>query len=723
MTDQLKPNTAAAIAFMQGAKPGEPWHFVAIDSAGRLVSRTFQVNDHENAAFWIDSLQGKAGLYFQVNRLSEGLENLRAKKSDIAEAVFLHVDIDSLDGISAIQSFPIRPTAIVMSGGGYHAYWKLSEPYSNLALIERINASIADMLGGDHCCHNVDRILRLPGTINIPSEKKRAAGRVEVLAEVVEANWAREYDVEDFFQFDAGPTAASSALVVNEPIKVCELDDLPSSVMPSTRRLIELGDDQHRPRGGLDPKYPSRSEAVFHAACDLARAGCSEALIAGVLINPRLGVSASIVEKKNPQSYALKQARAAHATVGEGWPDVSTAGDPKPTMRNAILALRRLGLSFALDLFRHRKSVNGAPLEHAQGELSDDMCVLLRGVVMERFGFDPRAEHIVDAVNLLCLEHPFHPIRQMLDELSWDGEARLDRWLATYLGADDTPLNSAIGSILLIAAVRRVRQPGVKFDQIVVLEGVQGSGKSTTVRILAGEGFHADQEIMNLDTKAQIEALDGIWFYELGEVEGMNRAEVNKIKAFASRQDDRARMAYGRFAVTRPRQAVFIGTTNDEKYLRDQTGNRRFWPVKTTVIDLVALQRDRDQLLAEAAFREARGESIVLPRELWEAAAAEQAARLEDDPWVDRIEDAKPQIVGETLRHYTSVLLAEALGIPPERQTQAHTKRLALLMTKLGWIDGKYRVGKRVVRGYEKPKPADYHRIPDKPSPFGSSVP
>lgn len=716
MTDLLPPNTAEAMAFLRGAKPSEAWHLVAI-LAGRVVARTFPESAHDEAEAWIESFQGNANLYFHVNRPALGNLHVKAKKSDMGEAAFLHVDIDSMDGLTAIESFPIRPTAIVMSGAGYHAYWKLSVPCTDFDLIERINLGIAEALGGDHC-HNVDRVMRLPGTINVPNDKKRAAGRTEVLAELVQADWRREYDLCDFMQFDPGPGPAGSTLAIASSIPVLEIEVLPSAVLPATRRLLELGDDPLRPRGAPNSRYPSRSEAVFHAACDLARAGCPEEMIAGLLLNPRLGISASVIGRRDARAYALRQARAAHEAVGDGWPDAAKSGNPKPSLRNAIVALRRLGLTFSLDLFRHRKFVSGAPLENHQGELSDDMCVLLRGLIVERFGFDPRAEHVIDAINLLCLENPHHPVRQMLDDLQWDGRPRLDTWLSAYLGADDTPLNRAIGSILLMAAVRRVRRPGVKFDQIVVLEGVQGSGKSTTVKVLAGEEFHADQEILSLDAKAQIEALDGVWFYELGEVEGMNRAEVNKIKAFASRQADRARMAYGRFSVTRPRQAVFIGTTNDDKYLRDQTGNRRFWPVKTGHIDLEALRRDRDQLLAEAASREARGEAIVLPKELWEAAAAEQAARLEEDPWIDRIDAAVPQVVGETLRHYTSQLLADTLGISPERQNQAHTKRLALLMKKGGWAQAKFRIGTKVVRGYEKPKPADYEPPPEKPALF-----
>ena len=174
------------------------------------------------------------------------------------------------------------------------------------------------------------------------------------------------------------------------------------------------------------------------------------------------------------------------------------------------------------------------------------------------------------------------------------------------------------------------------------LEGEQGVGKSTAIKILAGPENFSDQNILTLDPKAQMELLEGVWIYELCELEGLSRADTSKVKAFASRSVDQGRPAYGRFKETRPRQAVFIGTTNDDKYLRDMTGNRRFWPVKVGKIDLEALQRDRDQLFAEAAICEEKGELLVLPEELWPAAQIEQEARLEDDPWMDILSKLHP---------------------------------------------------------------------------------
>ncbi|MBZ9675251.1 virulence-associated E family protein [Mesorhizobium sp. ES1-1] len=520
-------------------------------------------------------------------------------------------------------------------------------------------------------------------------------------------NWNLSYSLDDFPKSDA-PLSKAQRHAFTDPTELTpiSLDGLPNATARTAmlRQLIETGDDPGRPRSGPNPRHPNRSHSVFAAALGLARAGCDPTQIARILLNPAYGISASVLDKRNARAYALRQAARALETLETGWVDTERSGRPKPTMPNTLLALGRLDLSFAYDRFRYRKMVNGAILQEFQGELSDDAVAMIRAQILDTFKFDPRAENVRDAVNQLCLENAFHPVREMLDALAWDGQPRLDKWLATYLGANDTALNTAIGAIVLIAAVRRIRRPGVKFDQVLILEGPQGSGKSSALRIMAGEGLHSDQEILTQEARAQMELMEGVWLYELGEVEGFSRAEVNKIKAFASRQEDRSRMAYGRFVESRPRQGIFIGTTNETTYLRDQTGNRRFWPVQTGKIDLEALTRDRDQILGEAAVREARGESIGLPEQLWAAAAAEQAERLEEDPWLEILAKVKGKSTGEVVRVETSHLLRVVLGMDTERLNPFHSKRIAILMRRLGWIQTKFRAGNATVRGYERPK-------------------
>lgn len=678
---------------------------VAIWPAGRVESRTFTPKQRMSMRRWIEERGGQANLHFHVNALTDVASNRKAGKEDIEYGLSLHVDIDDPAGGEALRAFRPAPSAIVFSGYGWHGYWFLKERTRELERLESVNRYLEGVLGGDHC-HNRDRVMRIPGTINLPNAKKARLGRAPSLSHLTELDVSRRYSLDDFPSDPgyAGPKGAVSAAPI---LSQASIDQLPATVGQHTLDLIEYGDDPKRPRGTSDARYPSRSEAVYRAVCDLLRAGVSKELTVGILLNPSYSISQSVLEKRNPQTYAWRQVSSAELAISETWPDITKTGVPRPSLQNALAALLRLGLTFGYDRFRSRKIVNGKALQEYQGQISDDAVAFLRGEILSRFGFDPLAEHVRDAVNQLCLYNPFHPVLDEIDAFQWDEVCRVETWLIRYLGADDTPLNRAIGKIVLVAALRRLRQPGVKFDEILILEGKQGSGKSSALRILAGPGLHSDQEILTQDSKTQMELLEGVWIYELGEVEGFSRAEVNKIKAFASRQEERSRPAYGRFVEIRPRQVVFVGTTNETTYLRDTTGNRRFWPVKTTVIDLEALRHDRDQLWAEASALESSGETISLPKELWEAAAAQQAERLEEDPWTEALSKLRGKAYGDVVRIETSALMMK-VGVPPERQNQHHTKRIAPIMRHLGWESTKFRVAGSIVRGYERAKPDDH---------------
>ena len=245
------------------------------------------------------------------------------------------------------------------------------------------------------------------------------------------------------------------------------------------------------------------------------------------------------------------------------------------------------------------------------------------------------------------------------------------------------------------------------------------------MRVLAGDENYSDAEILGLDKREQQEAVQGVWIYELAEFEGLSRAEMSSIKVFASKQVDSARPAYGRSRVDRPRRCVFIATTNEDDYLRDKTGNRRFWPVKVIgECDIEALARDRDQLWAEASVIEARGEELVIPREMWGAAAAEQQKRLSPDAWEDvlgtrlftlisKAKDVEGKFckgaddVGNPVWRVSSdYLLTEVLNLPPEHRDDRHPKRLKSTMRLLGWekADNPMWFGKVQKRGYVAPR-------------------
>ena len=180
--------------------------------------------------------------------------------------------------------------------------------------------------------------------------------------------------------------------------------------------------------------------------------------------------------------------------VQPSWPDLTAKG-PARSYRNARVAIQALGIICSYDEFHDRMLVGGHQIGQWAGELSDAVTVILRQVIIEKFGFDPGKDHVADAATALCLENRFDPLLDYLDGLKWDGVPRLDRWLTTYLGVENTNLHRAVGRATLIAAVRRIRRPGCKFDHILTLEGPEGKGKSTAIAVLAGVENFSDQTI------------------------------------------------------------------------------------------------------------------------------------------------------------------------------------------------------------------------------------
>ena len=295
---------------------------------------------------------------------------------------------------------------------------------------------------------------------------------------------------------------------------------------------------------------------------------------------------------------------------------------------------------------------------------------------------------IADCVSRVARDNPRHPVRDYLAGLAWDRRERLTHWLLDYLGADGPPAYlEAVGPAFLVSAVARVMRPGCQADHVLVLEGPQGTGKTSAVRIL-GRPWIAEG-IPDLANKDAALHLAGVWLVELSELAGMRRSEVEHVKAFLSRNVDRYRPPYGRRTVDEPRQCVFVATTNEAAYLRDPTGNRRFWPVRCTNIDLAALERDRDQLLAEAATRYRDGEAWHLTAEQAELAGSEQDARH----YVTELEeDVREYLERMAAQGYIELavrdVLRDALGINSSddpRAAAAIGDRVAAAMSRAGW--------------------------------------
>jgi predicted P-loop ATPase len=296
---------------------------------------------------------------------------------------------------------------------------------------------------------------------------------------------------------------------------------------------------------------------------------------------------------------------------------------------NIRLALNRLGTQIAYDSFARVPLINGGILDEAR-------LTRLWIAIADTFDFRPAKLTLHSLLTDEAMTAQFHPVRNYLAAQTWDGVPRLDTWLSTYGGAPNTPYVRAVGALVLIAAVRRVRSPGCKFDELLILESEQGRMKSTALRALCpNDEWFSDDLPLGVDSKLVIERTVGKWIVEASEMHGNRGREAEQLKAFLSRQTDGpVRLAYDHLATTVPRQFVIIATTNAKGgYLKDHTGARRFWPVTVERFDTDAMERDRAHLWAEAAMREAMGVPIRLDVTLWTDAGQEQEDRRAMDPW------------------------------------------------------------------------------------------
>jgi predicted P-loop ATPase len=298
---------------------------------------------------------------------------------------------------------------------------------------------------------------------------------------------------------------------------------------------------------------------------------------------------------------------------------------------------------------------------------------------------------VQDAMLSVASENPFNPLQDYLKGLEWDGVERIDAWLVVYLGAEDIPFVRVVGRKFLISAVARAMAPGCKVDTMLVLEGQQGIGKSQTLQALAEPWVL--EELGDMKSKDSKQEIQGHWFVEVSELDAMKRNEVETVKAFTAKQVDTFRPSYGRYRKPHPRQFVLVGTTNSGSYLRDHTGNRRFWPVLCEEADLGALRQDRDQLWAEALVAYRQDEVWWLASEETALAREEQAKRFEHDVWQDAVND---YLENSTKERVTALdIMEDCLEIPCSQRSVVTGRRIGQIMEQAGWERAKKRPYKR----------------------------
>jgi hypothetical protein len=685
--EPLRGDTPAALDWLARWEPAGPWVVVAIEPTkakeqrAKTEARVFYPGQETTAAAFIDGWQGIWNLYFSANRADPSIRTSPTKEQ-ITHVISHYVDLD-LPGtqdpeqeaslLARLRSLEPPPPLIIFSGGGFQGFWRLDAPtplseYGDRA--ESVNKAIQRNVGADSV-QNHNRLMRLPGTINVPNVVKVAKGRRPMLARVVDADW------ETTFSLDRDPVPHypddGSLPPPDEPAfgdNAHTLEGLDAKL----RKLIKSGDASEHSN--------DRSKMLWYVICMLIRRGWNDDEIYPFLTDSAYGLSQHVRDQGNPASYANRQLRKARDAVDKDWlrnPKSGAVLKDNPT--NIERALTQMGVRVTYDMFVGRDKLNGAgPLRL----VSDRENVFLAHEINRRFGFLPTIPAFNETIIDIGQRNSYHPVLDYLKSLSWDGVPRIEKWLIDHGDVADTELNRAISRLMLVAAVRRVRHPGCKFDEMLVLvDPTQGTDKSSLLAALCPrrEWFSDSVHLGSRDREA-IEEMAGRWIIEVSELEGIGKRDVEAVKKFLSKTVDSGRMAYGHFTIDWPRQCVIFGTTNVETFLRDSTGNRRFWPVvvrkRFNVAGLIAI---RDQLWAEAAHYETLGESIRLDESLWVAAAEVQEFHRIEEPWASTINRQLKDRVGKIFTDDIWTIIDK----PNERRLQTDNARLGEVMREIGW--------------------------------------
>ena len=385
----------------------------------------------------------------------------------------------------------------------------------------------------------------------------------------------------------------------------------------------------HELDSDVDPDTPISSRPSYKAMAKLAT---DDAKVRAQLVADRTAEAAADFEEIPDEKPDDKDWRSSLK--------ITEKGALAQTIENTVIILKndpKLKGCLALNEMEHNiVTLRSLPWRKVKGmsQWIDADDAALRYYMERVYGITGK-DRIFDAVNVVAQEHSFHPVREYLESCVWDGVPRVESLLIDYLGAEDNPYTRTVTRKTLVAAVARVFRPGCKFDYMLTLRGRQGLGKSALIAKLGGKWF--SDTFTTMQGKDAYEQVQGVWIMEVGELAGMRKAEAETIKLYISKQVDRFRPAYGRRLQEFPRQCVFIGTTNEQQFLRDTTGNRRFWVVDTPNEprhDLWdGLTADTVRLIwAEAVELFKKGEKLYLPKDIEKLAREVQEAYEEENP-------------------------------------------------------------------------------------------
>lgn len=598
----------------------------------------------------------------------------------------------------------IKPSIEVESSAGKFQRYLLSDELS-LDDHDTLQTAMAVAFGSDQGASGVHRVLRLPGFFHL---KDRAN---PFMVRIVSAT-GRRYSREELFEAlknGLAPTPKQR----REWLKAERAEVLRSASSPGRRDLFEMlfTLKAHPGNFGTAAMYLKSVDAEdalgeLEQAYHVFAAGNVDPYYSpDEMPAPKWTKATALADKLTAREAAgeIAKLRQSFGYAIE-WPHRREDGSPvKNSQLNVRAFLEAIGATLFANTLSHKMHVEGLD---GFDEL-DDKALRALWLMADASGLAVTQSFFDQVVLEIARQNPRHPIKDYLSAVEWDGDPRIDDWLVKYAGAEDTKLNRAIGRMVLLAAVRRVRQPGAKFDFLLTLLGPQGAGKSLLIAALAVRSeWFSDSLALGSDSKHTIEQTQGKWIVEISELGGMNKREIEGIKAMLSRTHDVARLAYERSAATVARQFIMIGTTNNSEPLRDHTGNRRFLVVNVGKIDLEGLRKSRDQLWAEAAVTESAEGEIGLPMDLWGDAAVVQEDHTGGDPIYEII---ATHLEGRSGTVHMEALY-ELIGLGEEERAKReprHQDAIGKAMSRLKWKKTRLRVDGSRAYFYEKIVPGE----------------
>lgn len=440
----------------------------------------------------------------------------------------------------------------------------------------------------------------------------------------------------------------------------------------------------------------------------MARAKSASAAGAGLELDPMFEPPEG--EDRAEILRGIREAMRTKAVGPEGEEEV------RPLVGNVEVALR-MGCGRVYPEFRFNELTSKVET-HNGDAVTDGVCNQLHSRLTLDFDAAFTKDAVFTQVDVQAARSTYHPVREYLDSLEWDGEKRLDDWVPRLLGAENTPYHCAVGGLVLCGGVERAYRPGCKQDYMSILEGGQGIGKSKAIRMLVpNQAWFLDKGFNVHDLDKTSENIQGAWIVEVGELKGMKMVDADALKQWLTQEQDHLCLKYVRRSQDFPRQCIFIGTTNRNRYLNDETGGRRFLPVQCGRIDVNGIIKERDQLWAEAVHL-LHAEGVESAWSLYPSIEAMgkvvQASRRPDDPWTDSIMEF---LEGKTRVHTAAIRahlgFKEAKDIP-----YGCDGRIAGVMQGVhGWCGPKgVKIDGRNLNGYAvKGLPDEDEEIPPAP--------